>query len=192
VYALLRKIARCARVDAGFGMIELLCAMCVMTVGIMATFAMFHGGAVQVARAAKVTTAAAIGDSEMENLRAIMYTGIGLDATDVAATDTTYKSATASFGAYKAVSDPTNQDNSMVVIPKCPGTPCTDLVPSKTVTGADGKSYRVDTYITWQTTSTAGSVPGRNVKLVTIVVRGATTLNVYARIASSFDESTGE
>ena len=32
---------------------------------------------------------------------------------------------------------------------------------------------------------------GRNVKLITVVVRDASTMRTYARVASSFDESTG-
>jgi hypothetical protein len=60
-------------------------------------------------------------------------------------------------------------------------------VPVQTLTGADGESYRVDTYITWQV---VGS--GRGVKLVTIVVRDGDDVNkTWARTASSFDESTG-
>ena len=48
----------------------------------------------------------------------------------------------------------------------CGTAPCTTKVPVQTLTGADGKSYRVDTYVTWQTVAA-----GRAVKLVTIVVR---------------------
>ncbi len=172
-------------------MIELLCAMTVLSVGILAVFAMFHGGAIQIKRASNVTTAAALADSEMEGYRAIKYSYIGLTAAAVTATDSTYKSSTASYGAYLAASSPVNQVNSMVIYVACGTAPCTNSVPSKTVTGADGKSYRVDTYITWQATSTAAGVAGRNVKLITIIVRDPTTGSVYARISSSFDETTG-
>jgi prepilin-type N-terminal cleavage/methylation domain-containing protein len=180
-----------ARGNAGFGMIELLSAMTVLSIGILAVFAMFHGGAVQIKRASNVTTAAALADSEMEGYRAIKYSYIGLTAAAVTATDSTYKSSTASYGAYLAASSPINQVNSMVILDACGVSPCTNSVPSKTVTGADGKSYRVDTYITWQATSTAAGVAGRNVKLVTVIVRDPTTGSVYARISSSFDETTG-
>ena len=49
----------------------------------------------------------------------------------------------------------------------------------------------MDTYITWQTTSTAAGVAGRNVKLITVIVRDPTTNATYARVSSSFDETTG-
>jgi Tfp pilus assembly protein PilV len=83
---------------------------------------------------------------------------------------------------------------------KCGTAPCTTSVPSKTVTGADGYSYRVDTYITWElvTNVSNGSctppacATGRPAKLVTIVVRESTApYDELARLSSSFDESTG-
>ncbi|HET9545286.1 MAG TPA: hypothetical protein VFO88_06890, partial [Gaiellaceae bacterium] len=96
-----------------------------------------------------------------------------------------------SDGAFMAISSPTNQVNSTVVIPKCPGSPCTDTVPTEQVTGADGRPYRVDTYITWKAITSQAGVAGRNVKLVTIVVRDAATNRIYARVSSSFDQLTG-
>jgi hypothetical protein len=73
------------------------------------------------------------------------------------------------------------------VLPVCGASPCTNDVPVQTLTGADGESYRVDTYITWQAVAS-----GRSVKLVTIVVRDADDVTkTWARTASSFDESTG-
>ncbi len=191
MYALRKRICGRARENAGFGMIELLAAMTVLSIGILAVFSMFHAGSIQIKRASNITTAAAIADSEMEGFRAIKYSYLGLTAAAVTATDTTYKSATESYGAYLAASSPTNQANSMVIYVACGSPPCTNLVPTKTVTGADGKSYRVDTYITWQTTSTASGVAGRNVKLITVIVRDPTTNATYARVSSSFDETTG-
>ena len=187
--ALLRTIRLRARVQAGFGMVELICAMVILQVGILAVFAMFHSGFTQITRASKVTTAAALADSEMEGYRAITFNSIGLTSAAVTAADSTYTGG--SGGAYKAISSPTNQVNSTVVVAGCPATPCTTSVPSKTVTGADGRSYRVDTYITWEAISNSSGVTGRNVKLITIIVRDSTNSRVYARVASSFDESTG-
>jgi uncharacterized protein (TIGR02598 family) len=189
VYALLRRRLGPARGDAGFGMVELVAAMGVMSVGILAVFAMFHSGATQVRRASMVSTASAIADSEMENYRAIKYDTIGLASAAVTAADTTYKNS--SGGAYLAVSTPVNQVNSTVVVSACPATPCTNSVPTKTVAGADGRNYRVDTYVSWQAVTNSSGTAGRNVKLVTIIVRDSTTMKSYARVASSFDQSTG-
>ena len=59
---------------------------------------------------------------------------------------------------------------------------------SRTVTGPDHGSYRVDTYIVYRTPTS-----GRQVKLVTIVVRDTKNLSgkALARVSSSFDLSTG-
>jgi hypothetical protein len=67
-------------------------------------------------------------------------------------------------------------------------------VPSRTVPGADGKNYRVDTYVTWRRVgnSATPASAGRLMKLITIVVRDtAAPYRQWARVSSSFDESTG-
>jgi Tfp pilus assembly protein PilV len=78
-----------------------------------------------------------------------------------------------------------------VNVTKCGTSPCTNSVPTKTTTGADGRSYRVDTYITWKQISSA-STTGRLLKLVTVVVRDSTSpYRRWTRLTSAFDESTG-
>jgi Tfp pilus assembly protein PilV len=165
--------------ERGLGLIELLAAMTVLMVGILAVFAMFESGIRHLSRASTVTTAGALADREMESYRAIRYASIGLPDSLVLAAATPYTSD----AAYQATA------SNRVNLPAC-GTilPCTNDVPVQTLTGADGRSYRVDTYITWQ--SVTG---GRFVKLVTVVVRdSADPTKVWARAASAFDRSTGE
>jgi prepilin-type N-terminal cleavage/methylation domain-containing protein len=164
--------------ERGFGLIELMAAMTVLAIGILALFAMFESGIRHLSRASTITTAGALADKEMENFRAIRYQSIGLP-------DDLVLAATAPYS-----SDPAYQSNaaSRVILLACGTAPCTTDVPVQTLTGADGKSYRVDTYVTWQTVGA-----GRQVKLVTIVVRdGTDTSKVWARAASAFDRSTGE
>jgi prepilin-type N-terminal cleavage/methylation domain-containing protein len=166
------------RRQEGFGLIELLIAMTVLAVGILALFAMFESGIRSTTRASMVTTAGALADREMENFRAIRYDTIGLPESLVGAAVT----GSPPYGSDPAFqTDPANR----VPVAACGTSPA--CVPVKTVPGADGRSYRVDTYVNWQT---VGS--GRSVKLVTIVVRDASDVNkVWARTASAFDESTG-
>ena len=165
------------RDEQGFGLIELLIAMTVLAIGILALFAMFESGIRSITRASTVTTAGALADREMENFRAIRYTAIGLPDDQVLAAPTPYTGDPA----YTAVAA------NRVALVACGTSPCTMKVPVQTLSGADGRSYRVDTYITWQVVG-----GGRAVKLVTIVVRdGADPTKVWARTASSFDESTG-
>ena len=169
--------------------------MTVMSVGILAVFAIFQSALVHTRRASTVSTAAALADTQMENYRAAKYETIGLAQGDVEAADATYTDDSA----FRTISTPENESSSTVVLAKCPATPCTVSVPTKTAPGADGRSYRIDTYVTWQTISASdpdaggplAAPAGRNVKLLTIVVRDEATARTYARVVSSFDESTG-
>jgi type II secretory pathway pseudopilin PulG len=166
------------RDERGFGLVELLIAMNVMVIGIFALFAMFQAGMLQIRRASTVSTAAALAEAEIENYRAIKYDTIGLASSDV--------DAIPSIDPYKT--DSAYIPGSLVTLPKCPASPpCTDSLPTQSKTAADGRSYRVDTFMSWQTVTN-----GRNVKLITVVVREAgNTSKVWARVVSSFDQSTG-
>lgn len=166
-------VARC-RDQRGFGLIELLIAMNVMVVGVLALFVMFQSGILQIRRASTVSTAAALAEAEMENYRAIKYDTIVLEQADIDAlpADDPYKTD----AAYIA--------GSLIT---CATTDCTTNVPTKNAPGADGRQYRLDTFMSWQTVTN-----GRDVKLVSIVVRDASdTTKVWARVVSSFDQSTG-
>ena len=153
-------------------MLEMLISLTILNVGILAVIAAFNSGAVSLRRASEISSAAAIADKQMELYRAIKNTAISLDTSSVTATGTTYK-ADAAYTAgtqLTAVCSPiTNQCN-----------------PSRTTTGPDGLSYRVDTYIIAQTPT-----GGRALKLVTVVVRRSSGLAALARVASTFDASTG-
>jgi len=87
-------------------MIELVAAMTVMAIGVLAVFAMYHSSMTQLRRASTITTAAALADTEMENYRALEYESIGLASSDVGAADSTYTGQ--SGGAYLAISSPEN------------------------------------------------------------------------------------
>jgi type II secretory pathway pseudopilin PulG len=167
-------LPRAVRQD-GFGLIELLVAMTILNVGILALVAAFQSGAFALQRASKLSSAAAIADIQMERYRALTYSAIGLDESTI-------------VGAY---GDPVyNGDaafSTSQVTTSCPGVP-DECKPIRTLDGPDGKNYRIDTYIVAD--SVASSRP---FKRVTIVVRDATLLSglPLSRIASTFDESTG-
>ncbi len=166
------------REEAGFGLIEILIAMTVLMIGILALFGMFEAGIRQLSRASTITTTGALADRELESYVAMRYDAIGLPESLV----TTAASPYSSDPAYVASA------SSRVSLNACGTAPCTTKVPVQTLTGADGRSYRVDTYATWESVS-----GGRNVKRVTIVVRDASnTAKVWARTTSTFDASTGQ
>jgi type II secretory pathway pseudopilin PulG len=163
------------RVDQdGFGLIELLIAMVILNVGLLAIIASFQAGIISLSRASRLTTAAVLADQQMELYRAITYDSIRL--------------ASATIPTAAPYTTDTAYNVSQITTPACSGPPYPDECnASRTVPGADNKSYRLDTYIV-QTTPTGG----RPVKQVTIVVRDELNLSkVYVRQASSFDQSTG-
>lgn len=172
----LARRPRALQGESGFGIVELVFAMAMLAVGILAVFALFSTTSFAIQRASTVTTAATIADSRMEGFRAVTYPGIGFTAAaiDPAVTDSTYEGDSA-YGAPGA-----SPGNSVTVA-------SSTTAPTATVTGADGKPYRVDTYITWQ--AVAG---GRNVKRITVVVRDSVTpTKTWTRVVSTFDQATG-
>lgn len=249
------------RDERGFGMIELVAAMTIMMIGVLAVFALFQSGLVQLRRASTITTAAALADAEMERFRAVKYETLGLDeaeitallaaeSPDVYSADAAYGDsaasttvsgsltasattlAVASAAAFPATAEfRVKVDSEILLVTAGAGTtswtvtrgadgttaathtagatvtlveraavascsgggsPCTTLLPSKTSTGADGKSYRVDTFINWTQSANQAGVGGRALKQITVVVRdSASPYKEWARVTSIFDEATG-
>ena len=170
------------RNDCGFGLIELLIAMVVLNVGLLALVASFNSGIVTLQRASRITTGAVLADRQMELYRAISWANVRLETAAAATADaevTPYRSD-ASRGY------PTAQVTGACspLVPEC--------MPQQTITGPDNRAYRIDTYIVQEVPNQGGSNEGRPVKKVTVVVRDANNLaKVYARQVSTFDQSTG-
>lgn len=170
------------RSQAGFGLIELLMAMVILNIGILAIVGAFSSSQLALNRASKISTASALADSQMELFRALKYDSIALDATSLGTVDNTYKCDT-------TLGSSCPNSTSGEITTTCSGSPLPNqCLPSRTATGADRKSYRVDTYITTTTPTN-----GRAEKLVTVVVRDGRNLSgrPLARVASTFDQSTG-
>jgi prepilin-type N-terminal cleavage/methylation domain-containing protein len=164
------------RGEKGFGLIELLMAMTMLSIGIFALVAAFNSGTIALRRASQISTAAALVDKQMELYRGLTYAAIALDPTAVNATDSVYRNDTVLGNISNDVTDGT----------ACAGVPL-QCKPTQTVVGADRRTYRVDSYVTWSTPQS-----GRQLKLVTVVARGATSpYKTYAREQSTFDLSTG-
>jgi len=173
------------RSEAGFGLIELIISLTLLNVAILAIVAAFNTGVISLERAAETANATVVGERQMELYRAVRYDLIALDATAAtsANADTVYRCDAANKIDTAGACGGANQQTLVTVT-------CASLTPEcnprQTVTGPDNRSYRVDTYIVWHTPPNA-----RAVKLVTIVVRRPDTNAVLARVASTFDESTG-
>jgi prepilin-type N-terminal cleavage/methylation domain-containing protein len=188
--------------EDGFGLVELLIALTILVVGIMAIVAGFSSGIVALQRSSQVSTAGVLADQQMESYRRVRFSAIALDTTLFAGVDSTY------------TNDPANPPPSPGTITgACAGTPTTPdyyyCNPSRTTTGPDGRSYRIDSFVTWTCllpppanvlntavnpptcTAAAGQVKNRPARKVTVVVRGGSPTRVLVREVSLFDESTG-
>jgi prepilin-type N-terminal cleavage/methylation domain-containing protein len=172
--------------ESGFGLIELLIAMTVLSVGILATVAAFTSGTFALQRAGKLSTATAVADAQMERYRAIKYEVIALTQSSLDAAPADYATDP------KYPSDPATR----VVVAACATAPsqadaCTASRPTD---GADGRPYRVDTYIAKgiQVPDQGTGGVAREVKVVTVVVRDVSDgMKALIREESTFDLSTG-
>lgn len=170
------------RQERGFGLIELLIAMVVLNVGLLALVASFNSGIVTLQRASRITTAAVLADQQMELYRAISWANIRLETTEAANAD-------AEVTPYR--SDVGRQYPTALVTDTCSPL-VAECLPRQTVTGADNRSYRIDTFIISEIPNQGGSNEGRPVKKVTVVVRDGNNLStIYARQVSTFDQSVG-
>jgi Tfp pilus assembly protein PilV len=176
--------------EEGFGILELLMAMVMLNIGILAIVAAFNSGALALARASRASTASTIADQQMELFRGIKWANIAqttagwngavADATWTA--DTVYTSATAMNGG-----SPTSPRALVATVQNCPNTNTNSCSPSFLTTGPDGRSYRVDTYMYYDQPSFGGQII-----VITVVVRNPSDLShSLVRETSTFDATTG-
>jgi type II secretory pathway pseudopilin PulG len=175
-----------ARDESGFGLLELLMAMVMLNVGILAIVAAFSSGNAALARASQVSTATALANKQLESYRGLIYDNIVFTTTEwnSAIADSSYKADTA----YTSnMQNPVSPKALVPTVTNCPtNVPTAACDPSYTVTGADRRSYRVDTYMYYD--SPGG---GSQLKTITVVVRpSAFTSRTFARVTSTFDSST--
>jgi Tfp pilus assembly protein PilV len=189
--------------EEGFGLIELLIAVVILQIALLAIIGAFSAGATALGHAARINTATALADQQMELYRSMPYTAIGLD-TGNAPTSGTYVGDTGACPASQTpvCANTAPRDNLGATPWSCTAAsgatsvstyfsangvnPC---MAHRQVTGAsspDSGSYYVDTYISFGTA--AGERP---LKQVTVIVRSDSTATELAKEISSFDCSTG-
>ena len=171
------------RSQEGFGLIELLMAMVMLNIGILAIVAAFNSGAVTLNRASRISTAAALADQQMELYRAIPYASIALDASTIPATSPLYDGLGLQRDA--AHDDLRGADCQRV---QCQPLDRRDEQPRPQALPGRHVHHSLDDHDQPPTPTN-----GRPVKIVTVVVRdgGALTARPLVRIASTFDQSTG-
>jgi type II secretory pathway pseudopilin PulG len=179
------------RNEGGFGLIELLMAMVMLNIGVLALVAAFNSGTVALGRASKDANAGTVADTQLELFRGLKYTAIVQDTTEwnAAVADATWTADSVYQNNMKAPITAPKALVSTVTGGVCTGTPVPIACdPSRVVTGPDNRSYRLDTYLYYdQPTS------GQQLKVITVVVRDAAQTNrALARVTSTFDTSTGQ
>jgi Tfp pilus assembly protein PilV len=170
------------RNEEGFGLLELMMAMVLLNVGILAMVAAINSGVVSLARSSHISTAATIADQQMELYRGLTYGCIYLGATGTTSNwtgDTTFNTGTMV----------TSSQTTCSTTP-----PANATTAARSMLGPDHHKYEVDTYIILCVAATAPcNTPAgsRNELRVSIAVHDGNTGYVWAREQSTFDQSTG-
>ena len=187
--ALVDRLRRLALREEGFGLIELVIAMTILTIAISALLTVFVNSGLSLQRAGRKGTSLALADSQMELYRRLGFAGVRIDGSLVPpsgtyvtanSTDSTLPPSTS-----QAVGGSNGDD-------ACPGDPAAACLPVQTVTGPDHRQYRIDTYVHYvdddgSTLSSQPPASGFTLKRVTVVVRDATSETILARESSAFE-----
>ena len=171
--------------EDGFGLIELLMAMVMLNIGILAMVASFNSGIVALARSSHISTAAALADQQMELYRGLTYGCIYLSAAGTSSNWT---------------GDTTFNQGTTVTTPQPSGATCSPAPPTnattafRALTGPDHHNYEIDTYVILCTPGAAPCNTSSNSRAelrVSIGVHDGQTSRVLARVQSTFDAATG-
>jgi Tfp pilus assembly protein PilV len=164
------------RDEAGFGLIELLIAMVVLNIGILAIIAAFNSGIVALSRSGHISTASALADQQMERYRSLTYGCIYLSAAG----------ATSNWTGDTAFNQGTMVTASQTTCATTPPAAATTAARTNVV-GPDRHRYEVDTYVVTYTPANA-----RTLLKVSVAVHDSLTGTVWSREQSTFDQSTGQ
>src|SRR3954466_4320995 len=168
-------------------MLELLMAMVMLNVGILAVVAAFSSGNAALYRANRISTSGALANKQMEMYRGLKYDNIVFVTAEwnSALADSTY---TADTVYTQNMLNPVAPKALVPTVSSCPANVAAAACdPSYTTPGADHRTYRVDTYLYFDTPTS-----GNQLRAVTVVIRDPNSLTrPLARVSSTFDPSTG-
>jgi Tfp pilus assembly protein PilV len=181
------------RDEAGQGLVELLIAMVILTVGVGALLTLLAAGAVSLQRSDQSGTALTLAENQIELYRGVSFPYIRLSATALAAVPAGSPYLTAN-SSDSSIPPGTSANQALDTSQPCTAADTTLCAPVQTVTGPDHRSYEIDTYITPCPNASITSCPASAdpVKQVFVVVRDAikATKPIVARDASTFSTST--
>ena len=172
----------CAREEAGFGLIELVIALAILNVVILALFATFNAGSLALQRASRISTAETLADKQMELYRARLYKGIGLENTLSRPPPETDPHRRPRLG----------QRRGQFTDPRPARPPLDECKPIQTgVTGPDSRTYRIDTYVASSPPAPAASGRSRRQACHRRRPRPERPAKCSPALQSTFDQATG-
>lgn len=180
-------LERLHRDERGFGLVELLISMTILVIAVFAMYTAFDAGALALLRSSRTSTAATIGEKQLELYRGMLWSNIGLRAAgpNGSGLDST-------DGTHQGDSDWVSQ-TAQTAAANCSSSSAPECQPTQSnITGPDGFKYRTDTYVRTLTAAGGGVYNGRDVKRVAVTVRKQEDqTKLLARVATTFDRATG-
>jgi type II secretory pathway pseudopilin PulG len=189
--------------EDGFGLVELLVAMVILQVALLALVGAFGAGSVALGRASRANTAQALANQQMELYRSMTYDPIGLDTAGAPTTGMYVADTSVCAASQTPVCGNTgprnNAGTSLWSCTVASGSTSVSLYYSanginpcdahRLVSGAsspDGMTYYVDTYIKLTTSSTTQ----RAFKQISVVVRDSGTGRQLVKEITTMDCGT--
>src|SRR5262249_33485276 len=153
--ALLR---RASSEEDGFGIVEIIMAMSVISIAVLALVAVFAASAVSFQLSAKRGTATTLAEAQMEIYRTVSFTGIRINGTLIP-TPTRNPYVRGHPAEATTPPPPGRAPAGQTGDAACPSTPPpAACLPVQTLTGADGRSYTVDSYVDYVNNDSTFSV----------------------------------
>ena len=173
--------------ERGQGLIELIVAMVVITVAVLALMAAYDEGFVSLHKSARTNAAVTLAETQLELYGALPYASIGLSSSLL----TTAKASDAFYSTDEAALSPTGTD---VTNAGCDTTSAQCLPVQASIKGSDGRNYRIETFVRDVTQSltcqgVVGSCGSTTERDVTVIVRDPSasgTPTVYT-VTAAFD-----
>jgi hypothetical protein len=154
------------RNEDGFLLVELIAATVIITVALLALLGAYDQAWFSLHSGAKNSSAGIIANNQLELYASLSYSSIGLDATTLTST----KASDSNYSTDESGLSGTGTD---VTISSCGSTP--QCEPVQTVTGGDGHSYKLETFIRSMANPSRPSATSWNEKVVTVIVRDLST-----------------
>lgn len=196
---------RRAREQDGFMMIEVVAATVILSIALLALMAGYDSAFVSQHQASQRSTAATLANEQLERFRAIPYLNLGLNAALATAVgnasgpdyDELYATNPILDGTWTTDSNGNPVQNPSGTVNDLTSTTCNGdtttptCLPIQTVQGADGRDYRIETFIREDSNTDASNLRWTTRNLW-VIVRDAdkTSLPEIVELQTSFDRAS--